>query len=455
MYNPNLHFHFVGIGGSGMSGIAEILLNQGFKVSGSDQKITPVCQRLISLGAIIHEGHKAENVTDDTSLLVYSSAIVAENVELIKAKELSIPVIRRAEVLAELMRLKYGVAVAGSHGKTSTTSLVASVMEQGKLDPTVIVGGVAQTYGSASKLGKSDYLVAESDESDRSFLLLKPTLAVVTNIDEEHLTAYGSIEDLEQCFLNFISAVPFYGLSVLCSDDPRIRKLLKRVRTRYVTYGENPDADLRGELLETTPTRTSFNVYFHNELLGRVDLSAIGRHFMLNSLASIAIGLEFGISFSDIQEALSTFRGVKRRIEVLGNPKGITVINDYAHHPTEIKASLNAIKDGYIKNGNKIHLIFQPHRYSRTQDCMNNFENCFNDSDNLFISDIYSAGEKPIEGVDSRTLCEISKHKNVRYIPTLDNCFDEIKSTATDGDILVCMGAGSIGGFAETIVSKL
>ena len=449
MYNPNLHFYFIGIGGSGMSGIAEILLTQGFKVTGSDVKLSAVTKRLEGLGAKIHQGHSALNITEEYSLVVYSSAIVAENPEMIRAYELNIPVIRRAEVLAELMRLKYGVAVAGSHGKTSTTTMIAAVMEQGRLDPTVIVGGIAQTYGSASKLGKTDYLVAESDESDRSFLLLKPTIAVVTNIDEEHLSAYSSIKDLENAFFNFISAVPFYGLAVLCSDDARVRKIIKKARCRFVTYGENHDADIRGELISISPEGTVYNVFKENKLLGKVNLSAIGRHFMLNSLASIAVGLEFGIDFNDIKKALACFKGVKRRIEVLGTPNGVTLINDYAHHPTEIKASLKAIKDAYSKNGSKIHLLFQPHRYSRTKDCIEGFKTCFAESDNVYISEIYAAGEKPIIGVDSKTICKENQHNNCNYIPELKDGLNLIKANLKKGDVVVCMGAGSVGSFAE------
>ena len=438
-----------------MSGIAEILLNQGFKVSGSDKSKGKVTERLEKLGAKIYLGHAAENIAEGVSLVVFSSAIPAENPELIIARDRNIPVLRRAEVLAEIMRLKYSVGVAGSHGKTSTTSMTGAILEQGDLDPTVIVGGIVHSFGSSSKLGKSNYLVAETDESDRSFLLLKPTIAVVTNIDAEHMSAYKSFEELQEAFLEFVSSVPFYGLAVLCSDDPQVRKLMKKVRGRYVTYGLSPDADIRAEFLEISPKGTKYKVFAKDQELGVIQISLIGKHFMLNSLAAIAVGLEFGISFADIQKALNKFAGVARRVEVLGQANKITVINDYAHHPTEIKASLSAIREGLKKDDNSIYLLFQPHRYSRVKECFQDFQTCFVDSDHLLLSDIYSAGEAQIEGISSGELAKKITHDSCKYVAKLEDCLEVIKDKARPGDVVVCMGAGSVGSFANNVLSEL
>jgi UDP-N-acetylmuramate--alanine ligase len=454
MYNPKLHFHFTGIGGSGMSGIAEILLNLGFRVSGSDLKSSSVCERLQKLGATVAVGHRAENVPDTTSLLVYSSAVTAANPELAEARRRGLPVIPRAAVLAELMRLKYGVAVAGSHGKTTTTSMTAAVLERGGLDPTVIIGGQVKSTGSGGKLGRGDFLVAESDESDRSFLLLKPTIAVVTNIDAEHLSAYSSPDDLENSFEQFVASVPFYGLAVLCTDDPKVCNLASRYAGRKVTYGFRDPAQLQAKNLVCKKFVTSFDVYRSGEFLLHVDLPMLGRHIALNSLAAIAVGLEFGISPDKIAEALSTFSGVKRRLEVIAEIRGITIMNDYGHHPTEVAATLAAVKQGFGEDLGRLRVVFQPHRYSRTRDCFEEFITAFKDADELLLTDIYSAGEEPIIGIDAQSLCAAIAHENKTHVGQIEAAIPRLVTEAKAGDVVLCLGAGSIGTLPERLVAE-
>ncbi|NMC61967.1 MAG: UDP-N-acetylmuramate--L-alanine ligase [SAR324 cluster bacterium] len=455
MYNPKLHFHFTGIGGVGMSGIAEVLINLGFTVSGSDLKPIESCSRLISLGARVFQGHRVENLPKEASLLVYSSAVSSDNPELIEAKRRGIAVIPRAEVLAELMRLKYGVAVAGSHGKTTTTSLVAAVMEAGNLDPTVIIGGVVKAMGTGSRLGKGDFLVAESDESDRSFLLLKPTVAVVTNIDEEHLSAYNSLKDLEDSFAKFVEAVPFYGLSIFCIDDPRVRNLSMDYTKRKETYGFSPDAQVRAENLEFVDGATHFDIYHQSKKLFRLRLPMPGRHFAQNALAAVAVGLEFCVSESAIKEALESFSGVGRRLELLPVVNGITIINDYGHHPSEVKASIAAVRAGWGKTMGRLHVVFQPHRYSRTRDCFASFLDAFSSADTLIISDIYPASEAPIEGVTSEKLEAAIVHPSKTYVGSLDNVIPKLLPSLNDGDFVLFLGAGSIGTLPEKLYQTL
>jgi UDP-N-acetylmuramate--alanine ligase len=456
MYNPNLHFHFTGIGGVGMSGIAEILLGLGFRVSGSDLRLSPVCKRLEELGADIQIGHRAEHLPASASLLVFSSAVPEDNPELVEAKRRGLPVIRRAEVLAELMRLKFGVGVAGSHGKTTTTSLVASVMEHGELDPTVIIGGQVKSIGTGGKLGKGSYLVAESDESDRSFLLLRPTIAVVTNIDHEHMNAYGSFEDLEASFEQFISSVPFYGLAVLCIDNAVVKRMSDRYQGRKITYGFSEEAELRATDLSFDEGRTSFSVCYAGKELGEFRLNMPGRHLVANSLAAIAVGLEFGVDVERIKASLTGFGGVKRRLEVVGSSDGVTVINDYGHHPTEIRATVSAVREGWKKSMRKLHVVFQPHRYSRTKDCFAEFCSAFHGCDHLYVSDIYAAGEKPLDGVSSERLCsEITEPPETQYIADLSDVPQALRATVREGDVILCLGAGSIGGHAETLLTEL
>ncbi len=445
MYNPHLHFHFTGIGGVGMSGIAEVLINLGFAVSGSDLKWSPACERLRSFGAQVALGHAGENIPPSASLLVYSSAVGQKNPELVEARHRGIPVISRAEVLAELMRLKYGVAVAGSHGKTTTTSMAADVMEAGGLDPTVIIGGIVKALGSGSKLGKGDFLVAESDESDRSFMLLKPAIAVITNIDEEHLTAYSSLADLEESFEKFVSAVPFYGLAVFCIDDRRVRDIALRYERRKVTYGFSPDAQIRADALTFSDGAASFDVYHGEKKLFRLDFPMPGRHFAQNALAAIAVGLEFEIPPETIQRALAAFSGVGRRLEMLPKVKGITIVNDFGHHPTEIRATLAALRAGWEKSMKRLHVVFQPHRFTRTRDCFARFIEAFTDADNLIVTEIYPAGEEPIEGIDGRKLEAAIQHPHKKYAPDLDSAISLLTPEVADGDFVLCLGAGSIG----------
>jgi UDP-N-acetylmuramate--alanine ligase len=454
MYNPSLRFHFTGIGGSGMSGLAEILLNLGFKVSGSDQKLSSTTERLRALGAEVHAGHAAEHVPAEATLLVYSSAIEPTNPEVIEATRRGLPIVRRAEVLAELMRLKYGVGVAGSHGKTTTTSMTAAILERGGLDPTVVIGGQVKAMGSGGKLGRSDYLVAETDESDRSFLLLRPTVAVVTNIDAEHLSAYASLTELEESFHQFVRSVPFYGLAVLCADDPRVRDLAERYRGRKVTYGVSPDAQIRAVDIVPHRAGTSFVVERDGVGLCRVQLPMLGRHIVVNSLAAIAVALEFGIAPSVIAAALGDFSGVKRRLENLGEFQGVTVINDYGHHPTEVKATIQALRAGWGKELGRLHVVFQPHRYTRTRDCFALFLDAFTDADNLTVTDIYGASESPLEGISGETLASAISKPGARYIGALEEAGATVRGEVLPGDVVLFLGAGSIGAYAERFVAE-
>ena len=454
MYNSKLHFHFTGIGGSGMSGLAEILLTSGFRVSGSDQALSSVCKRLQGLGATIFQGHDAQNLPAASSLLVYSSAVGAENPELVEARRRGIPVIRRAEVLAELMRLKFGVAVAGSHGKTTTTSMIAAVLERGGLDPTVVIGGQVRTQASGGRVGRGSYLVAETDESDRSFLLLRPTIAVVTNIDNEHLNAYSSLADLFSSFEQFVSSVPFYGLGVFCIDDSRVRDLAKQYPRRQVTYGLSPDAEYQLTDVSVSPAGTRYAVLRAGEPLMEVHLPTLGRHLALNSLAAVAVGIEFGLAPELIRDALSAFPGVKRRLEVISTVHGITVVSDYGHHPTEIRATLRALREAYGRSG-KVHVIFQPHRYTRTRDCFVDFLAAFEQADRVAVTEIYAASEQPLPDVNGARLCAAMSHPAKQFFPELPEALGWILSEVQPGDTVVCLGAGSIGAFAEEVPQHL
>lgn len=469
MYNRKLHFHFVGIGGSGMSGLAEVLHNSGFIVSGSDIRDSRLCNRLRDLGVNVQIGHRAENLNPAVSLVVYSSAVASENPEVMEAVRRGLPVVRRAEVLAELMRLKFGVAVAGSHGKTTTTSMIAGVLEHGGLDPTVIIGGQVKSSSDLSSLsqsanssgendtggrvGKGEYLVAETDESDRSFLLLKPTIAVVTNIDNEHMSAYSSVQDLEGAFEQFVDSVPFYGLRVLCIDDPVLRGFNQNSKGRVVSYGISADATYRAEGFTHHRDRTSFKVLGSGKLLGEVALPALGTHLAVNSLAAVAVGLEFGIPMPIIVEALEQFRGVRRRLEVLGEFAGVTVINDYAHHPTEITASLRAIRNGWPEA--RVIAVFQPHRYSRTLQCFAQFVDAFTVCERLILTDIYSAGELPLEAISTEKLFEAISHPDKTHLDSFDRVKDQLLAECSPGDVIVFMGAGSIGQFANEFPRNL
>jgi UDP-N-acetylmuramate--alanine ligase len=461
MFAKIQRIHFVGIGGIGMSGIAEVLLNLGYKVSGSDLKSSAVTQRLAGLGATIFEGHRVENVSD-AEVVVTSSAISAENPEVARAHELHIPVIQRAEMLAELMRLKYGIAIAGMHGKTTTTSMVAAVLAAGGLDPTVVVGGRVDAMGSNARLGKSQYLVAEADESDRSFLKLSPILSVVTNIDREHMDCYRNMRDVKKTFIEFMDRAPFYGMIVACNDDPLLRRLLPEVQRRTVTYGTRRGSDFLIKTQETTQSGNGdarplsrFHVRFQEKDLGEFSLHVPGLHNVLNATAAIAVGVGLDVNVESIQSALDQFRGVDRRFQLRGTVAGVSVIDDYGHHPTEIKATLAAARQcGF----GKIHVIFQPHRFSRTRDLMEEFTAAFNDADSLFVLDIYAASESPIEGITAQVLAQKIRDNTVRvgrYAGSTTEAIDSAVDIAREGDMILTLGAGSVSQLGPMILQKL
>lgn len=455
MYNPGLHFHFIGIGGSGMSGLAEILLTSGFKVSGSDVKASDVSRRLEHLGAQVFIGHAAANLPSTASLVVYSSAITATNPEIKEAKKRKLPIVRRAEVLAELMRLKFGVGVAGSHGKTTTTSMTGAILDAAHLDPTVVIGGQVKSMGTGGRLGKGDFLVAETDESDRSFLLLKPTVAIVTNIDDEHMNAYRSRRDLEESFNRFVQSVPFYGVAILCVDDPVVRRIASEFKRRVLTYGFSEDADLRAVSIEASSQGMSYEVILRGQSLGLFKLPMWGRHLVQNSLASIAVGLEFGVHIEVIRGALGSFGGVRRRLEIIGEVRGVTVMNDYGHHPTEIRATLNAIRECRPSQDGRVFVLFQPHRYTRTQLCWNEYLDVFGGADELFLTEIYAASEKPLEGVSGQSFFEAVRHDSKEFVATIEEAPALITPRLRAGDIVVCLGAGSVGSMPEKFLAAL
>ena len=452
--------HFVGIGGIGMSGIAEVLLNLGYKVSGSDLKSSGVTQRLAGLGATIFEGHRAENVPG-SDVVVASSAIAADNPEIAQARDLHIPVIQRAEMLAELMRLKYGIAIAGMHGKTTTTSMVAAVLAAGGLDPTVVVGGRVDAMGSNARLGKSQYLVAEADESDRSFLKLSPILAVVTNIDREHMDCYRNMRDVKRAFLDFMDRVPFYGMVVVCNDDSQLRRLLPQVRRRTVSYGARKGSDFqiknpRAQILKDGESFASyFQVRYRDQNLGDFRLHVPGAHNVLNATAAIAVGVGLDVSTEHIRTALENFRGVDRRFQLRGRVAGISVIDDYGHHPTEIRATLAAAKQcGY----NRIHVIFQPHRYTRTRDLMDQFATAFQDADTLSVLDIYAASEQPIDGITGEVLARHVREtgeRDAHYVSSFAEAVSGVVASASPGDMVMTLGAGSVSQLGPMILAKL
>jgi UDP-N-acetylmuramate--alanine ligase len=461
MFAKIQHVHFVGIGGIGMSGIAEVLLNLGYKVSGSDLKSSAVTQRLASLGATTFEGHAAENMRG-AEVVVTSSAVSPENPEVLEARKFHVPVIQRAEMLAELMRLKYGIAIAGMHGKTTTTSMVAAVLAAGGLDPTVVVGGRVDAMGSNARMGKSQYLVAEADESDRSFLKLSPILSVVTNIDREHMDCYRNMRDVKQTFLEFMDRVPFYGMIVVCNDDPVLRRLLPSVQRRAVTYGTRRGSDflIKPGEIEQQPGEhrplSHFRLVFEQKDLGDFVLRVPGVHNILNATAAIAVGIGLEVSLENIRAALENFRGVDRRFQLRGKVAGISVIDDYGHHPTEIKATLAAAKQCGFR---KIHVIFQPHRYTRTQELMDEFAGAFGDADSLAVLDIYAASEKPIEGVTGETLAARiateMPERDVRYAGSFAEAIDAVARKAEDGDMILTLGAGSVSQIGPMILEKL
>jgi UDP-N-acetylmuramate--alanine ligase len=453
MFGRKSRVHFVGIGGIGMSGIAEVLLNLDWQVSGSDAKASANTRRLESLGARIHIGHAAANL-GDAEVVVYSSAVRPENPELARARERKIPIIPRAEMLAELMRLKFSVAVAGAHGKTTTTSLMAEVMKEAGLDPTIVVGGRIHALGTNAKLGRGDYLVAEADESDGSFLSLLPTIAIVTNIDAEHLDHYKNLDEIATAFVQFVNKVPFYGAAVVCLDDPNVQSILPRISKRVLTYGMQAQADVTGRILEANDAGSRFEVSHRGVGLGEARVRMPGEHNVLNSLAVITTGLELQIPFAPIAAALAGFGGVARRFDIKATENGVVFVDDYGHHPTEIAATLRAAKRNYPR---RLVVVFQPHRYSRTRLLLQEFGRAFFDADLLFLADIYAASEDPIPGITSELLAHTIRehgHKSVTCIGDKERLTDAVASSIQTGDLVLTLGAGDVTSWNEEIVAK-
>ena len=449
--------HLVGIGGIGMSGIAEVLITLGYDITGSDLSDNETTRHLRSLGAKIHLGHDASNIGPNTSVVVISSAVGEENAEVRAARERRVPVIARAEMLAELMRVKCAVGVAGAHGKTTTTSLVAAALSAGGLDPTLVIGGRLKSLGGTNaRLGRSRYMVAEADESDGSFLLLRPTVAVVTNIDREHMNFYGTMDRLRAAYLEYINGVPFYGLAVLCMDCPEIAALLGKVRKPYLTYGTSAQADLRADDIGYDGLTSSFDVVLRVARLGRVVVPMPGEHAVRNSLAALAVGMDLGLSFETCASALASFEGVLRRFEIKGEEGGVTVVDDYGHHPTEICATLRAARSGY--HGRRVIAVFQPHRYSRLEDLFDQFAACFEDADVVVVTDVYAAGEAPRDGVSAQALVERMRGLNghqVLHAPAGDDLAARVAALTKPGDLVVTLGAGDITKLGPQILASL
>jgi len=455
MFKRYRHIHFVGIGGIGMSGIAEILVNLGYAVTGSDQRRSDTVERLEQMGAKVFIGHHASHV-EGAHVVVYSSAVSRDNVELQAARQHQIPAIPRAEMLAELMRLKYGIAVAGTHGKTTTTSMVGAVLAEGHYDPTIVVGGRVTNLGSNARLGQGDYLVAEADESDGSFLKLSPTIAVVTTVDAEHLDHYADLDAIVTAFLTFVNKVPFYGAAVVCLDDPNIQRMIPRIEKRVVTYGLEAGADLMARRLSFAEMRSEFEAVHRGKSLGPVALQVPGRHNVLNALAAAAVGLDLEMPFDRIQTALAAFAGVQRRFQIRGEAQGVLVVDDYGHHPAEIRATLAAAKAGFDR---RVITVFQPHRYSRTQHLRNDFLTAFYQSDVLIVMDIYAAGEAPIEGVHARDLADgiaAHGHREVLYLGgDRAAIVDYLYESTRAGDLVLTLGAGDVGLLGGELLKRL
>jgi UDP-N-acetylmuramate--alanine ligase len=449
------HIHFTGIGGIGMSGIAEVLLNLGYRISGSDLKLSPITERLAGMGATVFEGHQASNVSGARALVV-SSAVDEQNPEVQEARRLQIPVIPRGELLAELMRLKYGVAVAGSHGKTTTTSMTATILNYAGLDPTVVVGGRVGTMGgSNARVGHSDFLVVESDESDGSFLKLAPIIAVVTNIDREHVDHYPTLQHTLAAFVEFVNKVPFYGAVIVCLDDANVQGILPSIRRRTITYGTTAQADFVAGDIACGHFAGDFRLSHRGHDMGRFHLSIPGHHNVLNATAAIAVATELEVPPDTIRDALATFSGVDRRFQVRGKEAGVTVIDDYGHHPTEVRATLEGARNcGF----GRVHVIFQPHRYTRTFHLMDEFGKAFHQADTLAVLDIYAASEKPIEGVTAEALVERIRafgHRHAEYVGTLDRGVEAVLGQARDGDVVITLGAGSVWQAGDRILARL
>ncbi|HXV82326.1 MAG TPA: UDP-N-acetylmuramate--L-alanine ligase [Candidatus Binatia bacterium] len=455
MLHKRHRLHFVGIGGIGMSGIAEVLLNLGYSVTGSDLQESEATARLRKLGAQVFVGHQEGNLAADPSVVVISTAVKYSNPEVLEARRRHIPVIPRAEMLAELMRMKHGIAVAGSHGKTTTTSMIAAVLSNAGLDPTMVIGGRLHMLGTNAKMGQGEILVAEADESDGSFLLLSPTIAVVTNIDREHMDFHQTMEKLSDGFLDFINKIPFYGLAVLCVDSGNVKALLPKVRKRFATYGLSSDADFSAQDLQLKPGGVDFTALHHGKPLGPVRLHLPGRHSATNALAAIAVGHELQIPFVRAAAALDGFTGIHRRFEIKGEPRGILIIDDYGHHPAEIQATIEAIRDSWQR---PLIVIFQPHRFSRTQDLFDDILSAFEGADRLVLTEIYAAGEDPIDGVTSEALYQAIKrkgHMEVEFVPDRDQIAKQVVGKLKSGDIVLTLGAGDIYKVGEALVKAL
>ena len=450
------HIHLIGIGGIGMSGIAELLLNLGYSISGSDIKRSEVTEHLSDLGGKIFLGHGPQNI-DGADVVVFSSAVKDDNPEIVEARERSVPVIPRAEMLAELMRLKYGIAVAGSHGKTTTTSMIASILTRGGLDPTVVIGGRLNIWGgSNARLGRSDFLVAEADESDGSFLALCPSIAVITNIDYEHMDFYRSMNDLRRTFVDFVNKIPFYGRAILCLDDKEVQGLIPKLRKSYLTYGLNPQADIRASEISKEELNTSFVVTFKNRLAGTITICIPGDHNVLNALAAVGVGLELDIDFEDIREGLKSLGGLKRRFEIKDEKGGILFLDDYGHHPTEIIATISTAKECWPDR--RLVVIFQPHRYTRTRDLYDKFVISFNQADFLVITPIYGAGEEPIPGIDSRSLYQGIRdhgHRAVIFCDSIEDIISLLLDEIRNGDLVLTLGAGDVDLVGEELLKRI
>jgi len=455
VYQTDYHIHFVGIGGIGMSGIAELLINLGYTVSGSDLKLSSITRRLADKGATIFKGHSKKQVAG-AHVLVTSSAISDENPEVIQAKALGIPIIPRAAMLAELMRIKYAIAVSGAHGKTSTTAMIAQILNTGGLDPTVIIGGLLMGLDTNALHGQGEFIVAEADESDGSFLQYTPAIAAVTNIDLEHLDFYTDIEDIKNKFVQFINSVPFYGVAIVCLDNEHIQDILPRITVRHTTFGLSAQADLQAGQIRFENGRSRFTVRRGNRELGEIVLNLAGQHNILNALAGIATGLELKLSFEVIKQALEEIKGVRRRLEIKGEKKQILVMDDYGHHPTEITATLNAVRESFP--GRRLVVVFQPHRYTRTQALFNEFSRSFYQSDVLILVPIYAASESPIPGVDSRLLCQGIQshgHKDVSFAPDFTQALSMVTHKLTPNDLVLTLGAGDIHTLGEQLMEIL
>jgi UDP-N-acetylmuramate--alanine ligase len=455
VYRKGLEIHFVGIGGIGMSGIAELLLNLGYRVSGSDLRLSDTTERLTAAGAKVRSGHGAANIPEDARVVVVSSAVRQDNEEVVEAHRRKIPVIPRAEMLAELMRMKYGIAIAGTHGKTTTTSMVATVLAAAGWDPTAVVGGKLNSLGSNAKLGSGDFLVAEADESDGSFVKLSPTVAVVTNIDPEHLDYYSGIGQIKETFLHFLNKVPFYGFAVLCVDHPNVQELIPSLQKTYVTYGFSHQADYRADNVVPEGMVNRFRVVRRGELLGEFSLTAAGRHNVSNALAAVTVASELGIPVGKIREGLADYRGVHRRFQVKGERDGVTVVDDYGHHPAEIRATLSAARE--VWPDRRVVVGFQPHRYSRTNALFQEFVSAFHEADLLLVFDVYPAGEEPIPGASGERLCEAIRdhgHKAVFYAGKAAEAAADVLPHLRPGDIFLIMGAGDVWKLADVVVSR-